>query len=240
MTFSNTSIDGLTVKKAHGKPISRKTGKVLQIKTGPLNEAGNQYTETFVTRSRPDDSGMAGSTPDGDMDRRLWPKVLRSPELGGSIGGTKVKAPSQFDAPPGGSPCQRRSRSCSPYRHSRRRPKPALRPAVAFRGPEPLQHPFEPIGDRDHRSTVGVARREVDVHHRRGRVGHPAVVGKSPTSPTAAANSNAVNMQTGPLYGGELSRPTTASPASVLPHQSRRIKGRHLHRRLKRCPPDGH
>lgn len=48
MTFSNTSIDGLTVKAAHGKAINRVTGGVLQIKTGKLNKAGNGYTETFV------------------------------------------------------------------------------------------------------------------------------------------------------------------------------------------------
>ena len=48
MIFSNTSINGLTVKKAHGKPINRKAGSVLQIKTGKLNKAGNQYTETFI------------------------------------------------------------------------------------------------------------------------------------------------------------------------------------------------
>jgi hypothetical protein len=48
MTFSNTSIDGRTVKAAHGKAINRVTAGVLQIKTGKLNKAGNQYTETFV------------------------------------------------------------------------------------------------------------------------------------------------------------------------------------------------
>jgi hypothetical protein len=48
MTFSNTSIDGLTVKAAHGKAINRVTDGVLQIKTGKLNKAGNGYTETFV------------------------------------------------------------------------------------------------------------------------------------------------------------------------------------------------
>jgi hypothetical protein len=48
MTFSNTSINGKTVKAAHGKAINRKAGSVLQIKTGKLNKAGNQYTETFV------------------------------------------------------------------------------------------------------------------------------------------------------------------------------------------------
>jgi hypothetical protein len=46
--FSNTSINGMTVKKAHGKPISRKAGSVLQIKTGKLNKTGDGYTETFI------------------------------------------------------------------------------------------------------------------------------------------------------------------------------------------------
>jgi hypothetical protein len=54
ITFSSTSINGLTVKAAHAKVVNRKSAccqctrcYALQIKTGRLNAAGDGYTETF-------------------------------------------------------------------------------------------------------------------------------------------------------------------------------------------------
>jgi len=54
ITFGDTSIDGLTVKAAHGRLVNLKSAccqckrcYALQIKTGRLNAAGNGFTETF-------------------------------------------------------------------------------------------------------------------------------------------------------------------------------------------------
>jgi hypothetical protein len=48
IAFSNASINGVSLKKAHGKPISRKSGKTVEIKTSKLAKSGDAFTETYV------------------------------------------------------------------------------------------------------------------------------------------------------------------------------------------------
>jgi hypothetical protein len=47
ISFSNSSIDGKTLKAAHAKAISRVTNGELQILVGPLNSAGTGFGQTF-------------------------------------------------------------------------------------------------------------------------------------------------------------------------------------------------
>ncbi len=47
VSFSNSSIDGKTLKAAHAKAISRVTNGDLQILVGPLNSAGTGFGQTF-------------------------------------------------------------------------------------------------------------------------------------------------------------------------------------------------
>jgi hypothetical protein len=47
LVFSNSSVDGKTLKAAAAKAIDRKSATHLQITTGSLDATGTRFTETF-------------------------------------------------------------------------------------------------------------------------------------------------------------------------------------------------
>jgi hypothetical protein len=47
ITFTHASFNGQTLRKEHPKPVSRKSGKTVEIKTSKLNPTGDGFTETY-------------------------------------------------------------------------------------------------------------------------------------------------------------------------------------------------